>query len=130
MTHNKGYYKIFALALIVLLAGSSCKKFLDRKPLGATLEDIQQGGVEGQIFGLYGAIRNPDVAGQAFNGIPWLCMNAMRSDDAEQIAESNNVHGMIDMFGYLKDDWEDAIYWINIMCSSALQTLHCRQLTL
>jgi starch-binding outer membrane protein, SusD/RagB family len=134
MIRNNGYYKIFALMLIVFVAGSSCKKFLDRKPLGATLEDIHQGGVEGQIFGLYGAIRNPDVAGQAFNGIPWLCMNAMRSDDAEEIAESNNVHGMIDMFGYLKDDWEDGLYWdqhyaLIGLANTALQTIDSLKLS-
>ncbi|MGE5108469.1 MAG: RagB/SusD family nutrient uptake outer membrane protein [Sphingobacteriales bacterium] len=129
--------KIILLSLtaffaIVLMSG--CKKFLDRQPLTASLDDLHQGGVQGQIFGLYGAIRNPDVSGQAFNGIAWLCMNAMRSDDQEEIAESNNVHGMIDKFGYLKDDWEDGVYWdqhyaLIGLANTALQTIDSLALT-
>ncbi len=37
---------------------SGCTKFLDRKPLQATLSDLNQGGLEGQAIGLYGTIRN------------------------------------------------------------------------
>ena len=69
-----------AVPLIILFSG--CEKFLDRKPLTATLDDLNQGGLEGQIYGLYGAIRNGDVAGQAFGGIPWLAIHNFRSDDS------------------------------------------------
>jgi len=44
------------LALPVLFMVSGCKKFLDRKPLTATLDDVKQGGIEGQVFALYSAI--------------------------------------------------------------------------
>ena len=45
-----------SIPLFALLTG--CKKYLDREPLQATLNDLNQGGLEGQAIGLYGAIRN------------------------------------------------------------------------
>ena len=74
------------LAVLPMLALSlaGCEKFLDRKPLTETLDDLNQGGLEGQIYGLYGAIRNGDIAGQAFGGIPWLGLQSFRSDDTEK----------------------------------------------
>jgi hypothetical protein len=38
---------ILLLAVPVLFMVSGCKKFLDRKPLTATLDDLKQGGIEG-----------------------------------------------------------------------------------
>ena len=62
---------IWAILIAISIVGSfsGCKKFLDRKPLSATLDDIPGGGVEGQILGLYGAIRHPDASGNGFGGI-------------------------------------------------------------
>lgn len=103
---------LIGLPFVMLLAG--CSKFLDRKPLTATLDDLQQGGVEGQIFGLYGAIRNGDVAGQGFGGIPWLGMNNFRSDDSEKGSSPSDGAdwGVIfDQFQYAKDHWAPSIYW-------------------
>jgi hypothetical protein len=102
------------LAVPVLMIFSGCKKFLDRKPLTATLDDLNQGGLEGQIYGLYGAIRNGDVAGQAFGGIPWMAMNNFRSDDSEKGSSASDGAdwGVIfDEFKYAKDHWAPTIYW-------------------
>lgn len=102
-----------ALPLLVLvLAG--CNKFLDRKPLTETLDDLNQGGLEGQIYGIYGAIRNGDIAGQAFGGIPWLGIHQFRGDDTEK--GSSNADGadwgvIYDEFKYVKDHWSNTIYW-------------------
>ncbi len=103
---------LFALPILIVFAG--CSKFLDRKPLTATLDDLNQGGVEGQVYGIYGAIRNGDIAGQAFGGIPWLAMNNFRSDDSEKGSSASDGAdwGVIfDEFQYAKDHWAPTIYW-------------------
>jgi len=104
----------FGTLLVTALVIGGCQKFLDRKPLTATLEDLNQGGLEGQIYGLYGAIRNGDVAGQAFGGIPWLGINGFRSEDAEKGSSASDGAdwGVIyDQFQYVKDHWSNTIYW-------------------
>lgn len=103
---------LFAVPLAAVVAG--CSKFLDRKPLTATLDDLNQGGLEGQIYALYGAIRNGDIAGQAFGGIPWLAMNGFRADDSEKGSSASDGAdwGVIfDQFQYQKDHWAPTIYW-------------------
>lgn len=102
----------FAVVLAMIIPG--CTKYLDRKPLSATLDDLNQGGLEGQIYGLYGAIRNGDVAGQGFGGIPWLAMNNFRSDDSEKGSSPSDGAdwGVIyDQFQYVKDHWSSNTYW-------------------
>lgn len=103
---------LLLLPLLAVVAG--CSKFLERKPLTATLDDLNQGGLEGQIYGLYGAIRNGDVAGQGFGGIPWLAMNNFRSDDSEKGSSPSDGAdwGVIyDEFTYVKDHWSSNTYW-------------------
>ena len=61
-----------------------CTKFLDRKPLSATLGDLNQGGLEGQAIGLYGTIRNSQSApycGDGMVGIGYIPMQGFRSGD-------------------------------------------------
>lgn len=72
--------KISLLALVsMLLCISGCQKFLDRKPIGTgTEDDITQGGVEGAVFGLYGALRS--TAGMT--DWPTVWFKSIRSDDA------------------------------------------------
>jgi hypothetical protein len=124
------------LAVPVILTFGGCKKFLDRKPLTATLEDLNQGGLEGQIYGLYGAIRNGDVAGQGFGGIPWLAMHNFRSDDSEKgssPADGADWGVIYDQFKYEKDHWSSNTYWdqhyvlINL-ANTALQVADSLQL--
>ncbi|HAK11867.1 MAG TPA: RagB/SusD family nutrient uptake outer membrane protein, partial [Chitinophagaceae bacterium] len=104
----------WVMAILLLGTLGACSKFLDRKPLNATLEDLNQGGLEGQIYGLYGAIRNGDVAGQGFGGIPWLAMNNFRSDDSEKgssAADGADWGVIYDQFQYVKDHWSNTTYW-------------------
>lgn len=72
--------KIMLLALVpTLICISGCQKFLDRKPIGTgTEDDIVQGGVEGAVFGLYGALRT--TAGMT--DWPSVWFKSIRSDDA------------------------------------------------
>ncbi len=103
---------LMSITTLVLFAG--CSKFLDRKPLRSTLDDLNEGGLEGQIYGLYGAIRNPDVAGQAFGGIPWMAMHNFRSDDSDKgssPADGADWELIHDNFQYVKDHWSGTIYW-------------------
>src|SRR5580765_4261355 len=95
---------------------SGCKKFLDRKPLTATLDDLNQGGLETQALGLYGAIRNSGsdpYIGDGFESIPWIGMNGFRSDDQEIVSDPGAAqwHTIYDNFQYAKDDWGSGVYW-------------------
>ncbi len=57
-----------ALAGLIIVAFGSCEKFLDRKPLSQTLDDLNQGTLEAQSFGMYSALRS--YAG--FSTLPWI----------------------------------------------------------
>ncbi|HEX5655004.1 MAG TPA: RagB/SusD family nutrient uptake outer membrane protein [Chitinophagaceae bacterium] len=105
---------LIALPAFTILPG--CKKFLDREPLSVTANDIQVGALEGQVLGLYGAIRNSAAqpyCGDGFQNIPWVAMNGFRSDDAELVADpgASAWHQTYDNFQYTKDDWGAGIYW-------------------
>jgi len=118
------------IALIVL--GFGCRKFLDRKPLTATLDDLNQGGLETQTLGLYGTIRNSasdPYIGDGFQSIPWIGMNGFRSDDQEIVADPGAAqwHSTYDLFQYAKDDWGSGVYWDKHYlligeCNTILQT--------
>ena len=114
MNKFKNIYYGFLLAVPMLMMFTGCDKFLDRKPLRATLDDLNQGGLEGQIYAIYGAIRNGDIAGQAFGGIPWLAMHGFRSDDSEKgssAADGADWGVIFDQFQYQKDHWSTTTYW-------------------
>src|ERR1700712_5816895 len=68
------------LLIPFLLSGFGCKKFLDRKPLTATLADLHQGSLEGQSLGLYSALKSD----AGFSVLPWLDFHSIRDDDAEK----------------------------------------------
>lgn len=113
------YRKLIALMVIAVSAIAllgSCKKFLDRKPLAITQDDINVGALEGKTVGLYGAIRNSAAqpyCGDGFENIPWVAMNGFRSDDAEIVADpgASAWHQTYDNFQYTKDDWGAGLYW-------------------
>lgn len=107
---------IVVAAMSVITMFSGCKKFLDRKPLSATVDDLQVGALDGQVLGLYGAIRNSKsdpYCGDGFENIPWVAMNGFRSDDAEIVADpgASAWHQTYDNFAYTKDDWGAGLYW-------------------
>lgn len=123
----------------ILTQFSGCKKFLDRKPLEATLDDIPGGGLEGQAIGLYGALRNSDsepYVGDGFQSIPWLGMQSFRSDDQEIVSDAGAAgwNATYDHFNYTKDDWGASVYWDKHfvfigLCNDALQLADSLKLT-
>jgi len=135
MKSTKTVFWVFILALLVA-AVPGCKKFLDRKPLSATLDDIPGGGVEGQILGLYGAIRHPDASGNGFGGIMWLGMHAIRSEDVDATADPNGTGyaNIFDRFTYAVDDWGPNTYYeqhykLQALANTAIQTIDSLNLT-
>lgn len=132
MRKVKNLLLMLLAAVPFLLSVSGCNKFLDRKPLTATLDDLNQGGLEGQIYGIYASIRNPDGStgcGNGFGGIPWLAMHGFRSDDTEKGSSASDGAdwGVIfDEFQYVKDHWSTNTYWDNHytfigLCNTAIQ---------
>ena len=101
---------LLVLVLPMLLGAVACKKFLDRKPLGAAIEgDVAQGAVEEQVFGLYAATRN-----WGMTQLPFLMVHNVRSDDADKGStptDGADSEQMYDNFGYVKDHWLMVAYW-------------------
>lgn len=103
-----------AVPMVTVVTG--CRKFLDRKPLQATLDDLNQGGLEGQVIGLYGTIRNSQDApycGDGFESIGYLPMQSFRSGD-QTVNSDPGAAGYITAysnFQYSKDDWANGVYW-------------------
>lgn len=120
---------LLVLALPVLFATSGCKKFLERRPLTAIADDLSKGNLEGQVFGIYAAVKSYDD-GQTFGGIPWLGVHDFRSDDSEKgsdLADGAEWVGVFDNFNYSKDFWATNFYWdghysVVFKCNEALQT--------
>lgn len=93
--------------MLCILAG--CKKYLDRKPLTATLDDLNQGALEGQVLNLYNILT---YAG--FSTLPWIDFHSIRDDDAAKGSDINDGKEIItefETFNYSKDDWAPNTYW-------------------
>src|SRR5688500_5339104 len=89
---------------------TGCNKFLDRKPLTATLDDLNQGSLEGQILNMYTTLRNSG----GFSTLPWLDFHSIRDDDAQKGSDANDGKEIItefETFQYNKDDWAINTYW-------------------
>lgn len=87
-----------------------CQKFLDRKPLTATLDDLNQGALEAQSLGLYNTLRS--YAG--FSTLPWIDFNSIRDDDAQKGSSPTDgaeINAEFETFQYTKDDWATNTYW-------------------
>lgn len=109
MRHKKIIFANLLLALVVIISVSSCKKFLDRKPLGATLDDYGSV-VDGQALGMYVVFNT--WAG--FNTLPWLDFNSIRDDDAQKGSSTTDgaeINAEFETFQYTKDDWATDTYW-------------------
>ncbi len=103
---------IWALLIVMpaIFSSIGCKKFLDRKPLTATLDDLHQGTLEGQSFNLYSTLRS--YAG--FSTLPWLDFNSIRDDDAQKgssATDGKEINAEFETFQYTKDDWATDTYW-------------------
>jgi starch-binding outer membrane protein, SusD/RagB family len=109
MRNNKILKWIIIAALPVLITAAGCKKFLDRKPLTATLDDLNQGTLEAQSFGLYNTLT---FAG--FSTLPWLDFHSIRDDDAQKGSSTTDgaeINTEFETFQYSKDDWAPNTYW-------------------
>ena len=128
----KLFVNILAISSMLIMLGA-CQKFLDRKPLTATLDDLNQGGLEGQVYGLYSNLRNS----AGFTTIPWLAMHDFRSDDSEKGSDPSDGAEWVapfDHYNYVKDLWASNVYWddhyslINL-ANTAIQTADSLNLT-
>ncbi len=107
-------YKSLLWGLLVvtpmIFTGFGCKKFLDRKPLTATFDDLNQGLLESQSLGLYNTLR----AYAGFSTLPWLDFHSIRDDDAQKGSSTTDGAEIItefETFQYTKDDWAPNTYW-------------------
>ena len=110
MKKNKVLAWSLLLAIPMLISVVGCKKFLDRKPLQSTLDDLNQGALEGQVLGMYNILRT--YAG--FSTLPWLDFHSIRDDDAQKGSDINDgkeVNTEFETFQYTKDDWAPNTYW-------------------
>lgn len=125
MKRNKllSWYVILAMPLLFSISG--CKKFLDRKPLTATLDDLNQGALEGQSLGMYTILRT--YAG--FSTLPWIDFHSIRDDDARKGSDASDgaeIVAEFDRYLYAKDDWAPNTYWNDhyAMINAANDALH------
>jgi starch-binding outer membrane protein, SusD/RagB family len=98
------------LTTILLVSVSGCEKFLDRKPLTATLEDLNQGKLESQVYNLYYTLRQ----WSGFSSLPWVDFHSIRDDDAEKgssLTDGAEIITEFETFQYTKDDWAPNSYW-------------------
>ena len=108
-TNIKIFSGTVALILIIIFT-LSCNKFLDRKPLTATISDINQGTLEQQALGIYSTLRTYT----AFNSLPWLDFYSIRDDDAAKGSSSTDgaeINAEFDTYQYTKDDWATDAFW-------------------
>ena len=98
------------LSATLFLTITGCSKFLDRQPLTATLNDLNQGALEAQSLGLYNTLRG--YAG--FSSLPWIDFNSIRDDDAQKGSSTTDgaeINTEFETFQYTKDDWATDTYW-------------------
>lgn len=106
--------RILTWSLIVMVPAiiciSGCKKFLDRKPLTATLDDLNQGALEKQALNMYTQLRND----AGFSTLPWLDFHSIRDDDSQKGSDASDgkeINTEYETFQYNKDDWAINAYW-------------------
>src|SRR5215813_11652233 len=110
MKKNRGLIWGLILLIPIILTVFGCKKFLDRKPLTATLTDLNQGALEAKSFGMYSTLRTY----VGFSSLPWLDFNSIRDDDAQKGSSTTDgaeINAEFETFQYTKDDWATDVYW-------------------
>lgn len=110
MKLNQRIFWSLIIVIPLLFSGLGCKKFLDRKPLTATLDDLNQGALEGQVLNLYTTLRT--YAG--FSTLPWIDFHSIRDDDAQKGSDASDgreINTEFETFQYTKDDWAPNSYW-------------------
>jgi hypothetical protein len=109
MKKNKSLLWGLILVIPMIVSFLGCKKYLDRKPLTATLNDLHQGILESQSLGLYNTLR---YAG--FSTLPWIDFHSIRDDDAQKGSSTTDgaeINAEFETFQYTKDDWATNTYW-------------------
>src|SRR5689334_8658127 len=110
MLKNRRLLWSVVVVLPMIIASFGCKKFLDRKPLTSTLDDLNQGTLEAQSLGMYNTLRS--YAG--FSTLPWIDFHSVRDDDAQKgssLTDGAEVNAEFETFQYTKDDWATNTYW-------------------
>lgn len=110
MKKNSKLLLILMLAAPIIITVTGCTKFLDRKPLNSTLDDLNQGALEGQVLGMYNILRTST----GFSTLPWLDFHSIRDDDAQKGSDINDGKEIVtefDTYQYSKDDWAPNEYW-------------------
>ena len=110
MNKNKKIFFCYIVITTIIAGISGCSKFLDRKPLSATLDDLNQGTLEAQSLGLY----NQLTYDAGFSTLPWLDFNSIRDDDAQKGSSTTDgaeINTEFETFQYTKDDWATNTYW-------------------
>lgn len=102
---------IFAPIVLFALLLSSCgESWLGGAPLGRlTEDDIPEGSLEGQAFGIYAGLRS-----EGTSGLPYVAIHNIRADDADIGGGPGDEAGaapIFDNFGYTKDYWLINNYW-------------------
>jgi len=124
MKRNKLSWIVLA-AIPVMFSVTGCKKFLDKQPLTATLDDLHQGTLEAESFGLYNTLRKTS----GFSELVWLDFNSIRDDDAQKGSSATDgaeINTEFETFQYAKNDWAPNTYWTDhyTMINLANKELH------
>lgn len=100
---NKNIKQIgFSILSVIIIGGLiSCENFLERKPLGSAINgDIEQGGVEDKVFGLYSGLSR-----WGMTQLPFISAHGSRAEDALISTPGDGDASYIDQFQYTKDFW-------------------------
>lgn len=108
---NKTSYLALGVMLIALMAGCG-KDWLGGDPLGRlTEDDMPEGSLEGQVFGIYAGLRS-----EGTSGLPYVAIHNIRADDANIGGGPGDEAGagpIFDDFGYSTNYWLINNYWSN-----------------
>jgi starch-binding outer membrane protein, SusD/RagB family len=110
MKSNKNLFWGLPLMIVMVISGVGCKKFLDKKPLTSTSDDLNQGALENNILGMYSTLRTYS----GFSELVWLDFNSIRDDDAEKGSnqtDGSEINTSYETFQYAKSGWAPDTYW-------------------
>jgi len=128
MKLNQRIFWGLIIIIPLLFSGLGCKKFLDRKPLTATLDDLNQGALEGTVLNLYNILRGWG----GFSSLPWVDFHSIRDDDAQKGSDASDgreINTEFETFQYTKDDWAPNTYWNDhfLMINTANNAIYSAQ---
>lgn len=102
-------YLVLGVLFTALIAGCG-KDWLGGNPLGRwTEDDMPEGSLEGQVFGIYAGLRK-----EGTSGLPYVAIHNIRADDANIGGGTGDEAGagpIFDDFGYSTNYWLINNYW-------------------